>query len=260
MSKTVTEEQLHAYVDDSLSADERAAVEQSLAADPDASERVLAYRAQNEALHRLFDPVLDEPHALKAGAPAAAPRAAAAAGIWRWAGALAATFVFGAVMGALLHATLGAGRGTSSTAAIAHQVVLAHAAYLPEVRHPVEVTASEEQHLVTWLSKRLNTPVRAPSLAAANYRLLGGRLLPPAGEAGAAPVALFMYEDARGRRLSLLARREPAGSGTAFHFARDGATNVFYWIDGPLGYALAGEIDKDELSVIARLVYQQLNP
>jgi anti-sigma factor RsiW len=139
-------------------------------------------------------------------------------------------------------------------------VALAHAAYVPEVRHPVEVAGSDEQHLVAWLSKRLGASVRAPSLVSDGYRLLGGRLLPPAGEEGSAPVALFMYESAQGRRLSLLVRREPSGSATAFRFAQQGATNVFYWIDGPLGYALAGEIGRDELSTVAQSVYRQLNP
>jgi anti-sigma factor RsiW len=49
----------------------------------------------------------------------------------------------------------------------------AHAAYVPEVRHPVEVAASEQQHLIAWLSKRLSRPLRAPSLDAAGYQLLG---------------------------------------------------------------------------------------
>jgi anti-sigma factor RsiW len=35
---------------------------------------------------------------------------------------------------------------------------------------------------------------------------------------------------------------------------------VFYWIDGPLGYALTGNLPKDELQTIARLVCRQLNP
>ena len=35
-----------------------------------------------------------------------------------------------------------------AAATLASEVVLAHAAYVPEVRHPVEVAASEEQHLV----------------------------------------------------------------------------------------------------------------
>jgi anti-sigma factor RsiW len=252
-SVKVTEAQLHAYVDGVLAAAERSAVEAHLASQPDDAARANAYRAQNEALHRAFDEVLVEPHSLRAGAARRPVR-------WRWGAALAATFAAGAVLGALLHAGLVDERDRGGAAPIARQAALAHAAYVPEVRHPVEVAASDEQHLVAWLSKRLGTPLRAPSLAPAGYRLLGGRLLPPAGEEGSAPVALFMYENAQGKRLTLLARREASGRATAFRFARQGATNVFYWIDGPLGYALAGEIGRDELSAVAQDVYRQLNP
>ena len=254
-SVKVTEAQLHAYVDGVLAAAERAAVEAHLASHPDDAARVSAYRAQNAALHRAFDEVLDEPHSLRAGAARTPPRAR-----WRWGAALAAAFAGGAVLGALLHAGFAGERAGGGAAPIARQAALAHAAYVPEVRHPVEVAASDEQHLVAWLSKRLGTPLRAPSLAAAGYQLLGGRLLPPAGEEGSAPVALFMYENGQGKRLSLLVRREASGRATAFRFARQGSTNVFYWIDGPLGYALAGEIGRDELSAVAQGVYRQLNP
>ena len=43
-------------------------------------------------------------------------------------------------------------------------------------------------------------------------------------------------------------------------YAVDRGTCVFYWIDGPLGYALAGDMDREELQRVARLVYKQLNP
>jgi anti-sigma factor RsiW len=69
-----------------------------------------------------------------------------------------------------------------------------------------------------------------------------------------------MYESAQGKRLSLLVRREAPNTDTAFRFAQEGKTAVFYWIDGPFGYALAGEVSKDELAALAQLVYQQLNP
>lgn len=250
MREAMNEEKLQGYVDGALGNAERAEVERHLQAHPQDAARVAAYRAQNEALHRAFDDVLQEPHRLALGPP---PRQR-----WRWAAALAATFVGGAVLGAILHAVLGPPRGPAGTTTIARQAALAHLAYLPEVRHPVEVVAAEEQHLVAWLSKRLNVPIKAPSLAAAGYRLLGGRLLPPAGELGDAPVALFMYENAQGKRLSLLVRREPTAKETAFLFSQNGATNVFYWIDGPLGYALAGEVPRDELQSLASVVYQQL--
>jgi anti-sigma factor RsiW len=254
--QAVNEEKLHAYVDDALDADERRAVEAYLAERPDEAARVRAYIAQNEALHRLFDPVLDEPHALRVDARAGA---ADAARFWRMLGGFAATLALGIAIGYVARGQFGRS-AAPATPGIAQQAVLAHAAYVPEVRHPVEVAAAEEQHLVGWLSKRLGAPLRAPSLAAAGYQLLGGRLLPAAGEAGNAPVALLMYENAQGRRLSLLVRRETSNRDTAFRFSQTGETGVFYWIDGPFGYALAGNIDKDSLAAVARLVYQQLNP
>ena len=73
-------------------------------------------------------------------------------------------------------------------------------------------------------------------------------------------MALLMYENAQGRRLSLLIKRESTNRETAFRYADDQGARVFYWVDGPLGYALAGDVPKDELQSVARLVYQQLNP
>jgi anti-sigma factor RsiW len=35
---------------------------------------------------------------------------------------------------------------------------------------------------------------------------------------------------------------------------------VFYWVDGRFGYAISGEINKDDLLRVANVVYQQLNP
>jgi anti-sigma factor RsiW len=139
---------------------------------------------------------------------------------------------------------------------IARRAAVAHATYSPEVRHPVEVGAEDEQHLVTWLSKRLGVKVRAPKLDDAGMSLVGGRLLP--GENG--PVALFMYQSQNGRRLTLYVRTEvPRNRETAFRYARENNVGVFYWIDREVGYALASaDLTKDELLRLANLVYKQL--
>ena len=243
------DEQLHAYVDGAASEEDRRAVEAAAARDPDLAARLRAYAEQNRVLHEAFDAVLNEPHSLRV------PMAPA----WSWNrwGGMAATLLLGVACGFFARGWLTA---SASVPVIAREAVLAHAAYVPEVRHPVEVAASEESHLVAWLSKRLSTPIKAPSLVTAGYHLLGGRLLPPTHPNDPAPMALLMYENAQGRRLSLLVKRESTNTETAFRFSEDGATRVFYWIDGPLGYALAGDLPKDELQTIARLVYRQLNP
>jgi len=133
----------------------------------------------------------------------------------------------------------------------------AHLVYSPEVRHPVEVEAKEQEHLVKWLSKRLDLQLKVPVLSTEGFELLGGRLLP--GNDG--PVAQFMYQDATGKRLTLYVTRPHKGDEiTAFRFAQEGRVSVFYWIDRDCGYALSGELDKPQLSRVATLVYRQLEP
>ena len=117
--------------------------------------------------------------------------------------------------------------------------------------------AREEAHLVSWLSKRLGAPLRAPHLSDAGYELVGGRLLP--GEAG--PAAQFMYQDTRGNRLTLYVRTTADGNHeTAFRYAQESKVGVFYWVDGPFGYALSGELERPQLLRVAESVYRALNP
>ncbi|HKP66860.1 MAG TPA: anti-sigma factor, partial [Casimicrobiaceae bacterium] len=87
------------------------------------------------------------------------------------------------------------------------------------------------------------------------YALVGGRLV--AGNEQ--PTALFMYENAAKQRLTLQARKQPAGtSETAFHYAIEDGVGVYYWIDDQCGYALSGSLDRAQLLKIGHLVYDQL--
>src|SRR5207244_11168381 len=143
-------------------------------------------------------------------------------------------------------------------AVMARRAAIAHATYSPEVRHPVEVGADQEQHLVAWLSKRVGARVRAPKLDEVGMALVGGRLLP--GESG--PVALILYQTAAGRRLPLYIRAEAKGNReTAFRYARANSVSVFYWIERDCGYAISSEdLSKEEVVHIATVGYKQLEP
>ena len=246
----VTEVDLHAHVDGVLPAERAAEVDAYLAEHPGEAARLAAYREQNAALHREFDPVLDErpPHRLDA------PRLYRARPLLRYA-AVVAWFALGGVIGWQLHAFTADRRAEATS--WPRRAAIAHVVYSPEVRHPVEVGADQEAHLVAWLSKRLGTPLKVPHLGDLGYTLVGGRLLP--GERG--PVAQFMYQDSKGQRLTLYVRVNPDDSGeTAFRFAQEHGVGVFYWLDRKLGYALSGEVEKGELLRIATAVYRQLNP
>ena len=169
--------------------------------------------------------------------------------------AVVAGFAVGGVAGWHLHAYTS--EQQTEAASWPRRAAIAHVVYSPEVRHPVEVGAEQEAHLVAWLSKRLGTSLKVPYLGAQGYQLVGGRLLP--GERG--PVAQFMYQDSKGQRLTLYVRTNPdEGGETAFRFADEHGVGVFYWLDRKLGYALSGEVTKDDLLKLATSVHRQLNP
>lgn len=240
--------ELHAYVDGALDADTRRAVEERLAAHPEDAARVAEYLAQRKALHARYDAVLDEP------IPEILRMAAARRSRPRH-GLAAAWMALGIAVGWLAAQALAP--APSRMGSLPRQAAIAHAVYLPEVRHPVEVGADQQDHLVRWLSKRLGTDLKAPLLAREGFDLVGGRLLP--GEQGA--VAQFMYQDGRGRRLTLYVTRVREDRGdTAFEYGREGDVSVFYWIDGTVAYALSGAIPREDLLAVANVVYKQLSP
>jgi anti-sigma factor RsiW len=252
----VTEADLQAYADGKLGEERRAAVAAWLAAHPEDAERIESYRQLAAELRTSYEGVLDEPVPERLQLALRAGRARRIAVIASWIG-------LGAVLGALggwhLHGTPSAPAAAGDAAAVmAHRAVVAHATYSPEVRHPVEVGADQEAHLVAWLSKRLGTQLRAPKLEGVGYSLVGGRLLP--GEQG--PVAHFMYQCNRGTRVTLYVRSDMGGNrSTAFRYAREGTVGVFYWVDSKVGYAVSSsDITKEDLLNVANAAYQQLNP
>lgn len=261
MTTTVTDSELNAFLDGELTPARRTEVELWLAGHPEAVMRLEHFLAQRDALHRLFDPVLDEP--LPEALIQAAQTPVRSAGWWRrqpWQQIAAGLLVacVGAAGGWFARDRQAAAEPIAAVSVpLPRQAAVAHAVFSPDVKRPVEIRAEQEDQLVTWLSKRLGTPVRPPRLGALGFELIGGRLLP--GNTG--PVAQFMYHDGAGQRLTLYVSTENSGHrDTAFRFAQEGPVNVFYWIDGEFGYALSAGIPKDELAKVATAVYAQLEP
>ncbi|MFC5522807.1 anti-sigma factor family protein [Polaromonas jejuensis] len=269
---SVSESELHALLDRRLLPHERAALETRLLNDAVAMATLKAWQAQREALRELHRPLLGEP--LPPALLAAAQRLTSSQQQfdqwWRW-GGMAASVALAFGVGWLSHGqwtslrpqtsqVLAKARGTGQE--FARQAAVAHVVYAPEVRHPVEVTAAQQEHLVQWLSKRLGRPLKVPNLSAQGYELVGGRLLP--GETGAR--AQFMFQNESGERVTLYlgalngdssaaAKRE-----TVFSFSTDGPIHDFYWVDQGFGYALAGRLPREGLMQLAQAVYQQLQP
>jgi anti-sigma factor RsiW len=247
----ITEADLHAYVDNQLAPARRHEVEDHLRIHPEAATQVEEYRRLNDAVHELYTPILDEPlPAQLMVRPPGHRRLLRVAAVTLW-------LAIGGVIGWLLRPpdTVMLTADGPVRMHLVQPAAFAHYVYAAEVRHPVEVPAQEEKHLVTWLSKRLHTDIKAPNLSAQGFELVGGRLLPSTDRMA----AQFMYQRADGVRVTLYVRHGAwDNETTAFRYDRRGNIGVFYWIDGPLGYALAGELSKAQLLRLSEQVYGQL--
>ncbi len=266
----VSEADLHAYADGHLQGPRRAEVEAFLAADPEAARKVDAWRRQTAALHAGLDNVLNEAVPL-AALPRQLHEPRSRGAKWRpgWPLALAASLsalVIGGAGGWFARDRFGVDIvAAPPMERFARDALASHVVYAPEVRHVVEVPASDEAHLIAWLSKRLGAPLQVPDLRAQGFRLIGGRL----GASEGGPMAILMYESDDGTRLSLQLRRMAQGTpDTAFRLERmpsskparapaGRAAMAFYWVDHDLGFALAGPLERERLLALAQSVYQQ---
>lgn len=264
---------LSAFVDEELPGARRVEIEAQLAQHPQAAARVAAWCAQKAALRALcgvpqrngrgeFDEhgQGDERHERHDADEPAFIVVRRAPPWWQRVGVAACWLAAGAglalALGPLAPRLTGgawSGLGGGQPPSFAQRADIAYAVYTPERRHPVEVAANEEEHLINWLSKRLNRPLSVPSLQEYGYSLVGGRLLP--GEAG--PAAQFMYENSAGARLTLYVSGT-ARDETVFRLFRDGNRSTFYWISDGMGYALSGPIAEGKLRSIAIDVCSEL--
>lgn len=250
--RSFSEDELHAYVDGALDPATAAELEAWLAGHAGPAAEIAAWRAQREALHAAYDPVLDEPvpEAIAGLMTGPKPRRSTAAP-WLRAAAALALFAAGAGAGWLANEHL---PGAGEKRFVQHAVG-AHVVFTNERRHAVEVLAAkEEAHLVRWLSARLGRQFRPPSLAEAGFQLYGGRLV--ADEGG--PAAQYMYQDEGKKRLTLYVRQRRDVQETAFRFASERGMSAFYWIDGPLAYAIVGPLPRERMLQLARLVFEQI--
>jgi anti-sigma factor RsiW len=237
---------LHAYADGEIAGQESRALDERLAGDPEARAKVEAWRRQRSLLKEAFDPVLDEtvPPQIKAA-------------LRHHRGFSLSPYAIAAALALLL---IGAGAGWFTSLQMnapkamqfADLAIEAHEIYTREQRHAVEVAANDSEHLTSWLSKRIGEKLVIPDLSARGYTFLGGRLL----AAGTQPAAQLMYEDQAKRRITIFLTANQAGAESKFIVEEKRGITACYWLDGPLGFVIAGEESRDDMMALAHMVYK----
>jgi anti-sigma factor RsiW len=278
MNSPINDTELHAWLDDELPSERHAEVQAWLREHPEDAARVRLWVADREALRARFDPVLAEsvPQRLEQIVWNHVPRSLGAP--WqRWAAALA-LFVLGGTLGAALMWRLQPAVPVAAAGAPTQWVqraAVAHAVYVPEMRHPVEVEVAgknadenraQEEHLSRWLTKRLDVPVKLFDLRAQGFALVGGRLLPDA----TGPSAQLMYQaigdvpaGAKPARVTVYLRKPDDATPAAFRYEQQGELGMFYWVEGrsaqsaPCGYALVGALPRERLLALAEAIAAQ---
>ncbi|MDB5896257.1 MAG: anti-sigma factor, partial [Rhodoferax sp.] len=178
----VSHDELHRLVDGRLAPAEAAAVESRLLRDPAAAALRADWQAQRDRLRGLHASLLNEPlpPTLADAVRRTTQSRQQTDAWWRWGGMAAGVLLaFGAGWwgrgmapaggSSAASAVLAARDARATPAAFARQAVVAHVVYAPEVRHPVEVAAAQQEHLVQWLSKRLGRPLKLPQLSSEGY-------------------------------------------------------------------------------------------
>ncbi|MEO8153117.1 MAG: anti-sigma factor [Rhizobacter sp.] len=265
-----SDERLSAWLDGELPAGQAAEVEAWLADHPEEAARVRMWAADRDALRARVLPLVAEPvpEALADVVwHASLPRPA----WWRWAAGVA-MFALGGAVGAAAVWQLEGQRAAIAAAKPSgwvQRAAVAHAVYVPEQRHPVEVAVSgaspsenhaQEEHLARWLTKRLGFTVKLFDFRDKGFELVGGRLLPDA----AGPSAQLMYQSVQPApvgsapaRVTVYLRKPENGTDFAFRYERQGDLGLFYCVDDGVGYAIAGSLPRDQLLALAESIYHQ---
>lgn len=250
----VSEDELNAYVDGELPADRREAVALWLAENPEQAAMVAAWRAQAESIRARYGAVADEPVPERLKVENVMRMTGAVSRKWMAMAAAAATvaFVVGGAAGWFV-------RGASAVAptgldTFTAEALDAYKLYVVEVRHPVEVPASELAHMSQWLSKRLGYDQRIPDLQSIGLKLVGGRLLP--GPTGAA--AFYMYEGPSGERFTIYCGKAGVQQ-TALRYKEGSQVAAFYWVDDKVAYVVSGPAERERLENVSKAIYEQVD-
>lgn len=259
---TISEDELHAFVDNQLSDERKLIVEAWLKDNLEDAEKVKAWALQNAAIGKLYTSAHAEISAADIAADVKMIEALSHRNSvkesnrskpWRQVAAM----LVGAtgLVAAALAITTYQGEGKKVYAHNLPEVSrVSYSVYSGEIKHPVEVWSDEEEHLSQWLGKRINRELALPNIVSQGFKLLGGRIVPLKGAAS----AMLMYEDDFGERLTLIIGQDKNGVASSFRYSELEDIQTYYWGDSEYGYAISSRISREKMKVLAQALHKQL--
>lgn len=249
----VGDDDLQAYIDKRLAPGRADIVTGYLSAHPAVATKLSRIQEQNDALRASLQEKYDEPipPRLRVASLIAARRLRQR--LWFGRSAAAAMLLLvGGVSGWYANELTLSQRATPMLQ-LADQAVRAFRTFSVEKLHPVEVRASDEGHLIQWLSNRLDRQIVVPDLSRDGFRLMGGRVLP----GRVRPAAQIMYDDDKGARLTIYLQ-PMAVDVTEFRYTESADVRTFYRAEQGLAFAVTARVDRNELFNVARDIYVQI--
>ena len=256
-SEHVSEDELHAFIDDQLPASREDAVRAYLASNPEEAGRIKTYIAQRAALRAAFSdlPPGELPPKLHLSRIAAeVVRRRTRFTSWQMAAAVVLAIGLGGVGGWFAGRPTVPSRNEHAADVLVKQAVASYAVYGADAAHPVEFTAAQLPALIPYLSKRLARPVEVPPLDAVGFRLIGGRIVPT--EYGS-PALLLVYENQSGDRIGLLLRPMAPELRWSVHPVSAKGVAGDCWIGGGMGYAVVGPEKAADLDRVTKQVLKE---
>ncbi|WP_024518581.1 anti-sigma factor [Bradyrhizobium sp. Tv2a-2] len=250
--RPITEDDLHAYVDQALEPERRREVATYLDDHPDVAKRIGAFSGQRDLLRTVLAPIAEEP--LPAALNLARIIESRRQRPFRLGWAVAAMLLLGigGAGGWIMRSEIQA--SPNGLVALAQEATSSYSVYAPDHERPVEMRASDTAQLVQWVSSRLHHPVKVPNLSPSGYRLMGGRLVATAH----GPAAMFMFDDDHGSRIVVLTRpMNGTDENAPMTPHAKGDVAGFAWADGGIGYSLVGQAPPDSLRPLANEVRKQ---
>lgn len=237
---------LMAYADGLLDADpkRKTEVETYLRQHPEEAARVRDYAAQNTAIRRLFNPVLSEPVPERLQAVLDYRRG------WALGPVARAAIALGLILAAGFTGWVIGQRGQSAPwpmqAFVDQMLMTDEHPYLTsrsDFNQALDQAMEERTQPLDWLSHQIAVSLQPPDLTSQGFTLVEKRLV-----AANDPQAVqIMYATSSGRRLSLFLRTRWQDEPPQFRFAENDGVTMVYWLEGPLAYALAGQLDRQEM-------------